>query len=739
MKMKLQKFIVVALLVCMIFSSVSFAVTKWACAGDSITEGYGLKRRDPYPYKLGGLLGSEYDVNNYGHSSRTMLRAPVIGYPYWESREFTSSQDFLPDIVTIMFGTNDAHPQNWPMLSDEFYQDAIDMITVYQNLPSNPRVIIMTVPPVPEISDRYQGISELNPMIPEIATVAGCELIDVWTAVENCGLTDEEKFIDTLHLSAAAHTVVAELLFDYINGPPWVPPLFYVSPNKSYSFAGPVGGPFNPGLETYKLINNTDLPLDWSASNSETWLVVSPSSGTIGANSSIDVDVYPSAAADSLPEGIYSDTITFEDTTNSITILRDITIQAFIYELVGHWTLDETTGSVASDSSGNGLDGTLQGGLLFDNDSVAGSINSALQMDGVDDYVEVPAMNLGNNVATITCWVKRNGNQSGWNGFVFSRDGSTVAGLNFGTANELRYHWNNATNTWDWDSGLVVPDATWTFCALVVEPSKATIYMDDGSGLASSVNSVSHSAEEFDGMMWLGRDPHDGNRYFNGALDQVRFFNYALSQSEIEILAAEESSICGDGTCDPGEDQCNCPDDCGTPPSTETSCTDGIDNDCDTDVDCDDSDCIGDPACPTCGDGTCDPGEDQCNCPEDCGTPPSTETSCTDGIDNDCDTYTDCDDSDCDDDPACAEPYCGDGTCDPDEDQCNCPEDCGTPPSTETSCTDGIDNDCDTYTDCDDSDCDGDPACPDCVEKGGACTADADCCSGDCLPAGKCK
>jgi sialate O-acetylesterase len=137
-----------------------------------------------------------------------------------------------------------------------------------------------------------------------------------------------------------------------------------------------------------------------------------------------------------------------------------------------------------------------------------------------------------------------------------------------------------------------------------------------------------------------------------------------------------------------------------------------------------------------CGDGTCDPGEDQCNCPDDCGMPPSTETSCTDGIDNDCDTYVDCDDSDCLGDPAC--PYCGDGTCDEDEDQCNCPEDCGTPPSTETSCTDGIDNDCDTYTDCDDSDCDGDPACPDCLPKNAPCTDNADCCSGNCRPSGKC-
>jgi len=73
---------------------------------------------------------------------------------------------------------------------------------------------------------------------------------------------------------------------------------------------------------------------------------------------------------------------------------------------------------------------------------------------------------------------------------------------------------------------------------------------------------------------------------------------------------------------------------------------------------------------------------------------------------------------------------CGNGQCDLGEDQCNCPEDCGTPPSTETSCTDGIDNDCDLDTDCDDSDCEDDPAC-DCLSKGEACTDDSECCSGN--------
>jgi hypothetical protein len=56
----------------------------------------------------------------------------------------------------------------------------------------------------------------------------------------------------------------------------------------------------------------------------------------------------------------------------------------------------------------------------------------------------------------------------------------------------------------------------------------------------------------------------------------------------------------------------------------------------------------------------------------------------------------------------------------------------------EATCNDGDDNDCDNKIDCDDLDCKGDPACPDCLPKGAACTDNAECCSSKCLPAGKC-
>jgi len=89
--------------------------------------------------------------------------------------------------------------------------------------------------------------------------------------------------------------------------------------------------------------------------------------------------------------------------------------------------------------------------------------------------------------------------------------------------------------------------------------------------------------------------------------------------------------------------------------------------------------------------------------------------------------------------PGVSEPVCGDATCDPGEDPCDCPIDCGTPPSTEAVCDDGVDEDCDGGADCSDptGDCDAFPAC-DCLPKRATCSDDTECCSSKCR-GGKCR
>ena len=207
--------------------------------------------------------------------------------------------------------------------------------------------------------------------------------------------------------------------------------------------------------------------------------------------------------------------------------------------LVGWWKLDDGSGDIALDSSGNGHYGTLNN--MDDSDWVDG----ALEFDGNDSFVSIPALNLYSNTVTISAWIKRDGEQAeSYTGIVYSREGSTMAGLGLGGTgnpdwlanNKLAYNWNETRAAWAWDSGLFVPVNEWVFVALVVEPAKATLYLGKDGTLSSAINEIDHRIEEFDGVTRIGHDVHAQGRYFKGTIDDMRIYNYALTQAEVEAL-----------------------------------------------------------------------------------------------------------------------------------------------------------------------------------------------------------
>ncbi len=210
---------------------------------------------------------------------------------------------------------------------------------------------------------------------------------------------------------------------------------------------------------------------------------------------------------------------------------------------VGYWKLDEASGTVAYDYWG-GRDGTSGAGVTpgvagprptafagFDAGNTAYDFNG-----GADGKVVVPPLNLNKATATIVTWIKPNGVQQDYAGIVFSRGGA-VSGLDFkASTGFLGYHWNDAANTYNWESGLTPADVEWNFVALVVEPTQATMYLDTGTGgLQSAVNTVTHDASAFDGTVQFGQDGTSG-RLFKGSIDEVTIYDRALSLAEVTAL-----------------------------------------------------------------------------------------------------------------------------------------------------------------------------------------------------------
>jgi hypothetical protein len=219
---------------------------------------------------------------------------------------------------------------------------------------------------------------------------------------------------------------------------------------------------------------------------------------------------------------------------------------------VAYYRLNEPVGSGTTYDDWGGFNGTVLAGAVLGSAGPTNPpfpgfepANTALTVaNGVtDSAVSCPAFNLNTNTVTISAWVYADGDQASYRGIVFSRSGNTVAGIHSGDDNELRYSWNDASDTWGWNSGLEMPLGEWCFVAAVIEPTQATLYVGTASGIKSATNFVTHAIEEFDGTTSIGRDPTSTGRIWNGRIDEVMILNRALSLSEVFALYQKATAL----------------------------------------------------------------------------------------------------------------------------------------------------------------------------------------------------
>jgi hypothetical protein len=207
--------------------------------------------------------------------------------------------------------------------------------------------------------------------------------------------------------------------------------------------------------------------------------------------------------------------------------------------LVGHWSLDEGTSTIAHDFSGNSRTGTLAN---FSTPTwVNGKFGKALTFDGVDDSVNIGSLGAFPAQGTISFWMNPAVVENYRNPFT-----TNLNGLNVG----IRFEEYTTVSPYGGFSAVVGNDAG-TYAAASYSPTavlrpntwyNVVLSWDTGTNILTGylnnvlAFSISHS-------LWPTTMPAVaiGNgfntaRYWSGKMDEVRIYNRILSASEISTL-----------------------------------------------------------------------------------------------------------------------------------------------------------------------------------------------------------
>jgi hypothetical protein len=189
--------------------------------------------------------------------------------------------------------------------------------------------------------------------------------------------------------------------------------------------------------------------------------------------------------------------------------------------LLAHWRLDETEGTIAYDSAGSNH-GTVNGGPNWRPSS--GKVDGALELDGVNDAVRTPfVLNPAEEKFSVFAWVK-----GGAAGQVII---SQVVGANWLLADPAEGKLMTELKSTGplgrtLISDTVITDGDWHRVGLTWDGSNRILYVDDvevakdtQDGLAGLTNGL-----------YIGTDKnHKAGTFWSGLIDDVRLYDRAVT------------------------------------------------------------------------------------------------------------------------------------------------------------------------------------------------------------------
>ncbi|HZO85616.1 MAG TPA: LamG domain-containing protein, partial [Verrucomicrobiae bacterium] len=202
--------------------------------------------------------------------------------------------------------------------------------------------------------------------------------------------------------------------------------------------------------------------------------------------------------------------------------------------LVGHWQFEEGTGLTTADSSGNGITGTLLSGPIWVPSPLG---TNALEFDGINDGVDLgnPAALQITGAIMLTAWVYVD-TISGAGRFIAKggASGQRGWGLNVEANNTWAFQIaGNATTSISLNAPNVII-GQWVHVAGVYDNTAPSMKMYLYGTLVGERTDIPTSQFASPVNAFIGRRAN--GTFFDGKLDEVRVFNRALSQAEIQAL-----------------------------------------------------------------------------------------------------------------------------------------------------------------------------------------------------------
>ncbi len=204
--------------------------------------------------------------------------------------------------------------------------------------------------------------------------------------------------------------------------------------------------------------------------------------------------------------------------------------------LVAAFGFNEGAGTTIGDVSGNGHVGTIRGAVFAE-----GKAGMALRFDGVDDWVTVPDSATLDLTAgmTLEAWIRPTAALGGWDTVLlkqrgtgdlsyalYANDGAPLAG---GVAAPAGYV--NAAGHQAVRGASALPVDAWTHVAATYDGATLRIYVN-GALVASRAQTGTIAVSG--AVLRIGGNGSFTGEFFEGLIDEVRIYNRALSQTEIQ-------------------------------------------------------------------------------------------------------------------------------------------------------------------------------------------------------------